>query len=593
MVGRIINMHTVMLVRIITFAILLLTVPHGHAEASIKEALLHLRQGTAALLRSDYEAAISSYNKIKAEKAELGKQKIAHMLNGRGLAQWKTGRLHQAAADFERAIKNTPNDPLLYNNLGNLLLQMGEHKKAARNFNKAIRIAPQYGAAYNNRGNLRYALKNIKGAIEDYTRAINLMKTSAVPFNGRGKAYNLVGMPYAAIRDLNRSISISRKYKEAVEKRARIYAATRQYNKAIADYSTAIELSPEKERLYIKRARLYLKKHKFIAAIKDFNYAITKQPNLAGLYSGRALAYANIGSNKSALRSLDTALEISFEGPQVLQDQALIYLRMKRLDDAFLAADEVIENLPEQAALYAIRAKILKASKKYARAINDYNRALELEPFNPEYRDELVKLGGPVPALSGVSQKLGDEGAEGWQMWNSGGKFFASNQEDYPGLHIPLETLAKTPRLVAWEKSKEQKGFGILRYTTSPTNEYAAIVNTKTKRMLAIEPYMEGGRKTNWEWGRYALLVTDKNNIISEVRLRTPPEEISDDTKKAHSEVVNNASENSALFWLDQILKPLGALQQAAPPAKTAKGRKRNKSRRKEQIPRGLQLLFR
>ena len=103
------------------------------------------------------------------------------------VARWRLHKLHEAIDDFNAALKRAPEDAALYNNRGNVLLELRNNAEAAKDFGQAIALAPTYGPAYNNRGNARYFLGDHAGAIADFTRAVALMPASSVPFNGRGK----------------------------------------------------------------------------------------------------------------------------------------------------------------------------------------------------------------------------------------------------------------------------------------------------------------------------------------------------------------------------------------------------------------------
>ena len=76
--------------------------------------------------------------------------------------------------NYEQALKLTPNDPVIYNNLGIYLIQVRKFQKAIKCFKKAIHLNPNFDAAHSNLGNAFQELGKCQEAASCYHKAINI-----------------------------------------------------------------------------------------------------------------------------------------------------------------------------------------------------------------------------------------------------------------------------------------------------------------------------------------------------------------------------------------------------------------------------------
>ena len=238
------------------------------ALADEREASLKATHGRAALLRGEYQEAERLLTEA-LDTAALSPEIQVAALDYRGVARWRLRKLPEAIDDFNAALKLAPEDATLYNNRGNVLLDLRYNAEAAKDFGQAIALAPTYGPAYNNRGNARYFLGDHAGAIADFTRAVALMPASPVPFNGRGKTQLALKRPAAALRDFSRAIVLSSRYGQAYANRAAALMTLHRFTDAVNDYTSAINFGTETATVYIGRAAAYTSLNKPGKAFAD------------------------------------------------------------------------------------------------------------------------------------------------------------------------------------------------------------------------------------------------------------------------------------------------------------------------------------
>ena len=121
-----------------------------------------------------------------------------------------------ALASLNEVIKLNPELAEAYNNIGNLLRELGSFSEAIDNFNKAIKLNSSYAEAFNNRGSSLQSLGRLSEAIENYEQAISL--TTFYPM-----AYSnlLTTLNYSQGQGRNSPIDLAREFGLQVTKRAR------------------------------------------------------------------------------------------------------------------------------------------------------------------------------------------------------------------------------------------------------------------------------------------------------------------------------------------------------------------------------------
>jgi tetratricopeptide (TPR) repeat protein len=117
----------------------------------------------------------------------------ATLLMEQGQALANQGRFDAGIAKYEAAVKLQPQNPTIYNLLGQVLLAKGDATKALDDFNHALQLAPTYSDARNNRGAAYAALRQFTQAESDYLTVL----ADRTYQNRAGTLFNL-GALYAA-----------------------------------------------------------------------------------------------------------------------------------------------------------------------------------------------------------------------------------------------------------------------------------------------------------------------------------------------------------------------------------------------------------
>lgn len=220
----------------------------------------------------------------------------------------------------------------------------------------------QVGFSSFTKGNEFYTQEKYKEAINLFTQAIDSME-SATPkpieslvksYNNRGNAYGQNNNLLLALFDYDKAIALDNKFIESYMNRANIQTILGNFTKAIADLNKVILLSPTAYEAYYQRGLiLLLDLRQYSDAVKDLKLASEKLPTQATATGYYAQCLLELNQTQQALNEANKALKI----------------------DANYADG------------YYIRAMIFKALKDKAKAKADIEKALQLLPDVPEYKE--------------------------------------------------------------------------------------------------------------------------------------------------------------------------------------------------------------
>jgi Flp pilus assembly protein TadD len=140
-------------------------------EAPVAPATQHAFDEAARALRTGRnDEAERGFRALAQASPELGGPHA-----NLGLIYRAAGKLPEAAAEFEQAVKLNPRQPVYFNQLGVTYRQQGRFEKAREAYEQAIALDPNYAAAQLNLGILSdLYLNDGARALDLYTRYLAL-----------------------------------------------------------------------------------------------------------------------------------------------------------------------------------------------------------------------------------------------------------------------------------------------------------------------------------------------------------------------------------------------------------------------------------
>lgn len=272
----------------------------------------------------------------------------AHNILGVSIAA--LGRMDEAIAVLQRAIKINDQAASYHANLGEILRQVGKLDEAAVAIERAIKLDPNNAQALNNLGIIHYERKNYSEAVANYRRALEINPTMAEALNNLGNALRLTGDVDGALHAYQEALTLRAVYPEVYNNLGTLLQQDRRIEEAEHALRKAIQQNPN-----------YIEAHN----------------NLAHLLSAEK-------HEVEALRTLGEALKIAPKNVQTLLLTAKIQLRRSNLQAAEQAARLALQEEPESAEALTVLGQILHETDRYDEALDVLDRALKKVPDHPE-----------------------------------------------------------------------------------------------------------------------------------------------------------------------------------------------------------------
>jgi tetratricopeptide (TPR) repeat protein len=209
-----------------------------------------------------------------------------------GFALWQQGRLDEAIAAYDTALRLRPAYPEALCAGGFLLHQAGRREQALKFYDEALRHRPDYAVALANRGKLLNELDQPDAAIESLCAALSVDATNASAWINLGVSLNDLG----------------------------------RYAEAIPAFDEAALLDPTLEQSFHNRGHAYLKLHRLDEALADFERALALKANYPEAECGRAVVLKELERFDEAASHFEAALALDPHADHALANKGALLL---------------------------------------------------------------------------------------------------------------------------------------------------------------------------------------------------------------------------------------------------------------------------
>jgi len=337
--------------------------PSEPTPTPTRSATAFLAEAEAALLRGDYAAALTAYERVAALDPSNPEPLIVksrlYMVDG------NVDAAHAAAA---RAVEIAPNDPDAL---------------------AALARAEDW-------------LGDLETALEHALDALELQPDNVETLAIIAEIYADVGNFSQAQSYLDEALALDPQHVLALRNQAYLYEKLGKYNEAIAELDKALAQAPQRADLHLEKARIYrVGLGDFTSAILAYRAAVDANKTAVTLDALGEGLY-NAGDHLAAIRTLNDALELDPEYAPALVHLGMALYARRNYEDAAAALDKGLPLLGDRAReehyYTAGLAHVYKEPRECAQAMPWLQKALE-------------KNAASTPALTGI--KLCDNAAGG------------------------------------------------------------------------------------------------------------------------------------------------------------------------------------
>lgn len=354
--------------------------------------------GNAYYANNQYEEAIQQYQ----EARKLNPKESVYSSNI-GDSYRALENLDEAIKHYQEALGINDKDDWAHNALGNVYFSKGEHDKAIECYRNAVSINPSHvyytniGDSYRNKGDLNKAIlyyKEAIGANAEYDPAHNAI---GVTYYSRGD--------YAmALEHYIKAVSLNQGSYVYYSNLGDAYAALERWDEAIESYENALRINIDDDISHNNLGNAYFGMGLYSQAIEQYHKAKDINPDKHPIY------YSNIGDANRRLKKWDKAIEYYRLAIQkakenntsdetfrkslglAYNDRAVELYEKKEHDKAIGDYKESIKLNSEDAVIHHNLYLVYNAKNMYKEAEKSLRKAIELDPNNPVYAQDLKEL---------------------------------------------------------------------------------------------------------------------------------------------------------------------------------------------------------
>jgi tetratricopeptide (TPR) repeat protein len=194
---------------------------------------LRTSQGRLTEARASFEAAL----RIKPN--------VAIFYNNIGITWFREGRLTEATENHETAVRLDPNYAEAHNNLGVDFANSQRYGDAVREYSRALALDPAYAMAHYNLANVLVRMKRLPEADDHYRRAVQLRPTMALAYYNLGVNLLVEGRPQDAAVNLDAAFRLQPDFFIGHYEVGNIHLRAGRMAQAIEQYRQAIAIKPD------------------------------------------------------------------------------------------------------------------------------------------------------------------------------------------------------------------------------------------------------------------------------------------------------------------------------------------------------------
>ena len=225
-----------------------------------------------SLLKNDLVNAIYNFN-----KALRNNPNDFFIYFQRGLARYENGDINGSIEDYTKSLNLNPFNRKAYNNRGVAYSIIGDYKKAIDDFNNALHETKSYENENDilvNLAFIKFSFGDYAGAKEDYLKVIENDPKNLIAYTGLGKIFFYKNDFNNALINLTKATKLNPKDKYAYFYKGKTYYKLNRFNESETNFSNAIKIDPFNQEFFIKRALSRKKMYNKFSACKDLEQAI-------------------------------------------------------------------------------------------------------------------------------------------------------------------------------------------------------------------------------------------------------------------------------------------------------------------------------
>jgi tetratricopeptide (TPR) repeat protein len=317
-----------------------------------------------------------------------------------------TGHLTHAFARFSLAVKNNPSDAHIWSEAGSMALATGNPEMAEKYFERACTLSPSDASYLVGAARASLALGNSKVAMEKVRAALRITPDDPETLIAAGEIFSHEGRFDKAISSYDLALSKASDPIPVHLARTKLLIQAGRFTEAVDQTSELIQGNLESEKIWEAHAEACEAAGDLVQAQEAAAMAVRLAPNNPNfrLILGRLARKS--GQLDRALDELSRLEQSDPTNPKVLLELGQLYEDRRQYNAALDTYQRALSIDSQCVKAYFRAGLVLKQLKSYADAAAMLNKAVELEPNNPDSHHQLAAVRALELVHGGIPQMV-------------------------------------------------------------------------------------------------------------------------------------------------------------------------------------------
>lgn len=227
-----------------------------------------------------------------------------------GLTIRRNDDYRTGAALWGDTVAKRPRNPVAHFNLADFLRAEGRVPEAIAHYEEALRLAPSYAEAHNNLGLTLLAGGDVAGAIGHFELAVKFRASDAEAHYNLGMALARTRREAEAVPHFEAALRLRPDYAEAHNNLGNTLLQMRRLPEAVEQYEAALRLRDELPEAHYNLGNVLAQLGRWPDAVAHFERALRFTPQDADTHFALANALSRLGDTAGAVRHYEETLRL-------------------------------------------------------------------------------------------------------------------------------------------------------------------------------------------------------------------------------------------------------------------------------------------
>jgi tetratricopeptide (TPR) repeat protein len=269
--------------------------------------------------------------------------------NVQGDHYFREGRLADAIAAFQAAVRVHPTYADAHGNLGNVYFYQGRYDEATASYRRALELNPTSGIFYTNLGAVLVHQQRFTEAEAACREAVRFQPEEPGAHNNLGNAQQSLGKNEEAAASYREALRLNPSFPEAHHNLGLVLMEQKKAPEAIERYREAIRLKPDYADAYASLATALVDQEKTDEGMAAAQQALRLQPSCVPAHCALGVAYLARECTSAAMHCFEEALLLKPDFAHAHCSRGVALLTQNRAREALAAFDQALRIKPEHA----------------------------------------------------------------------------------------------------------------------------------------------------------------------------------------------------------------------------------------------------